>query len=173
MKQASRLAAIVLGVICLLAVSMPAVAQNATGKANVETQQYNDWQTRCLQTQTGQRCRMTQVVNNPNSSTPIMRVIMEYPPQLDSAAMAFRLPLGTRLPPGLRISVDGRQPIRIPFQVCQKNGCQASLRVDDALLSQFKQGTSFIVTINGPRGKKISLDVSLMGFTAANDAIAE
>lgn len=174
MTHATRITVFLLGVICLLVTSGPAVAQNTLGKsdkANVKTQQYDDWQVRCLQSTTPKQCQMTQLVNNPNSNAPIMRVILEYPPQIDTAAMAFLLPLGTRLIPGMQINVGGGEPIRIPFQVCLPNGCRANLRVDDALLSRLKQGTEYTITLIGPRGEKINLPVSLMGFTAANNAI--
>lgn len=171
MTKATRRATVVVTALCLLALAGPAAAQDTQGSANIETTQYQDWEVRCLQSASPKKCQMNQLINNPNSDKPIMRVLMEYPPQIDTAAMAFILPLGTRLVPGLQISVPDSEPVRIPFQVCLQNGCRANLRVQDTLLANMKQGTSFTVTLVGPRGRKIALPVSLMGFTAANDAI--
>lgn len=177
MTKASRLAlATTLWVaFCLLGFAGPAAAQKApmqAKKANVETTQYDDWEVRCLKSNADE-CLMNQIVNNPSSDSPIMRVAMKYRPSTDVALMAFTLPLGTHLAPGLSVSVPGNKAIRIPYQVCFRNGCQAYLGLKSALMSKMKQGTSFQVTLVGPDGKKINLSVSLMGFTAANNAIKQ
>src|SRR5699024_12000459 len=109
---------------------------------------------------------------NPDSNTPIMRVIMGYLPQVDGPVMAFILPLGTQLAPGLRVSVDGSEPLRIPFRVCLENGCRASFPVKASLLKKFKLGNSITVSLIGPRGEQMDLDVSLLGFTASSQATA-
>lgn len=175
MTKASCLAAILVATLCLLGITDPAAAQTAADtadQANVKTTQYNDWEVRCLEADGPKQCLMNQIVNNPQSGSPIMRVAMKYQPQNTLALMAFTLPLGTHLAPGLRINVPGSEELRIPFQVCFRNGCQAYLGVKAVLMSKLKNGTSFTVHLVGPGGKQISLPVSLMGFTAANDAIA-
>src|SRR5699024_583652 len=115
-----RYAAIICGAICLLGVSGTAAAQSSSatpGSDDIKVTQHQDWTVRCGESAGTTNCEMTQVVNNPDSDTPVMRVIMGYPPQLDTAAMVFILPLGTQLTPGVRITVDGGQPLRIPFRV--------------------------------------------------------
>lgn len=175
MTKASRLAAILVATFCLLGILGPAAAQtaqNGAAEPNVTTTQYDDWEVRCLDQSGPKECLMNQIVNNPQSDSPIMRVAMKYQPENMMALMAFTLPLGTHLAPGLRVSVPGHEDLRIPFQVCFRNGCQAYLGVKAVLMSKLKQGTSFTVTLVGPGGQEINLPVSLMGFTAANDAIS-
>lgn len=175
MTKASRLAlaTTLWAAFCLLGFAGPAAAQKApiqAKKANVETTQYDDWEVRCLKSNADD-CLMNQLVNNPSSGTPIMRVAMKYQPDSAAALMAFTLPLGTHLAPGLSVSIPGGKTIRIPYQVCFRNGCQAYLGLKSELMSKMKQGSSFQVALVGPGGKKINLSVSLMGFTAANNAI--
>lgn len=176
MTTAFRFAALLWGAACLLGISGVAVAQSSLGNssnANIETTQYQDWKVRCLQASGTHKCEMTQLISNPSADTAIMRVIMGYPQQAkNTAVMVFALPLGTRLAPGLRISIDGGKPIRIPFQVCLRNGCRATLPLKPSLLSKFRNGVSAEVSLIGPRGKRIDLEISLMGFTAASKAIA-
>lgn len=176
MIKAPRLAlATVLGVaFCLLGlVAGPVAAQQAPNQAkqaDVNITQYNDWEVRCLKSNPSD-CLMNQLVNSPNSDTPIMRVAMKYQGDADVALMAFTLPLGTHLAPGLSVTVPGSKALQIPYQVCFRNGCQAYLGIKSTLMSKMKQGSSFQVALVGPGGKKINLPVSLMGFTAADKAI--
>lgn len=169
-----RFAAVFWGAICLLGLSGAAAAQtssNAPGSDDVKVTHYQDWTVRCDPSADATKCEMTQLVDNPNSNTPLMRVIMGYPPQIGSPVMVFILPLGTQLAPGLRVSVDDSQPLRIPFRVCLESGCRSSFPVKASLLKKFKLGDSITVSLIGPRGDQMNLDVSLLGFTASSEAI--
>lgn len=156
--------------------STAALAQKAGGKGSqddVKVTRYNDWEVRCPKSgsQKGD-CEMTQLVNSPDTGKPIMRVVMGYPPQIDSAAMIFILPLGTRLAPGVQLSVDGGQKMRFPFQICLEQGCRADYPVKQSLLNSLKSGNNATVTIVGPKGDDINLKISLAGFTDANSKIS-
>ncbi|SFH20027.1 invasion associated locus B family protein [Modicisalibacter xianhensis] len=159
---------------CLAALAMApaALAQQPTNEADVTTEQFQEWEVRCPQGAAAQgACTMTQLVNNPDGSRPLMRVVMAYPPEIDTAAMAFFLPLGTRLAPGLQLSVDGGEPVSFPFQVCMEQGCRADLPLRPELMQQLRSGTSATLSLIGPRGNRMDLDISLMGFTNASERI--
>lgn len=146
-----------------------AFAQGSNGNAKVES--FQDWDVRCPENASDGGCEMTQLVNNSDNGKPILRVVMGYPPQVDSAAMVFILPLGTRLAPGVQLQVDGGEPQGFPFQVCLEQGCRADFPIDDALRNQLRSGRTATVSLIGPRGKRIDLDVSLQGFTNADNRI--
>ncbi|MCG7600277.1 invasion associated locus B family protein [Halomonas sp. McH1-25] len=159
---------------CLAALAMTpaALAQQPSADPNVTTEQFQDWEVRCPQDVAAQgSCTMTQLVNNPDDSRPLMRVVMAYPPEIDTAAMAFFLPLGTRLAPGLQLSIDNAEPVSFPFQVCMEQGCRADLPVRPELMQQLRSGSSATLSLIGPRGNRMDLDVSLMGFTNASERI--
>lgn len=148
-------------------------SNNAPQKSNVKITHYEDWEVRCPKSGKHQNdCEMTQLVKNPDNGKPIMRVVMGYPPQINTAAMIFIVPLGTRLAPGMEFSVDGDKERRFPFQICLQQGCRADYPISDKLLKKMEKGHDADVTIVGPNGKKIQLKVSLAGFTDANNAIA-
>lgn len=146
--------------------------QQQPPNANVEIEQFDDWEVRCPADGAPGSCTMTQLINNPNSDQPLMRVIMAYPPEIDTAAMVFILPLGVRLAPGLQLTVDNGEPINFPYQVCQPQGCRADIPVSDSLRQQMRSGTTATLSIIGPRGERLDLPMSLMGFTAADDRIS-
>lgn len=153
--------------------SVPSGQSAQSGQDNVKVTHYNDWEVRCPKSGNKNQCEMTQLVKNPKNGKPIMRVVMGYPPQINTAAMIFILPLGTRLAPGIQLSVDGDKPRRFPFQICLEQGCRADFPIKNSLLSKLKHGHTAEVTIVGPKGNQIKLKVSLMGFTDANNAIAQ
>ena len=99
--------ALALLLLCGGATVATAQSQQQGNNENVNIQQFQDWDVRCPEKRSAEkRCEMTQLVNG-SSGKPILRAVMGYPPQLDSAAMIFVLPLGTRLAPGVQLSVDG------------------------------------------------------------------
>lgn len=175
MSRAFRFSAVLLCAASLFGAVGTAAAQSSSGKSaqdNVKITHYDDWEVRCPKSGNQNECEMTQLVKSPDSGKPIMRVVMGYPPQIDTAAMIFILPLGTRLAPGVQLSVDGDQPRRFPFQICLEQGCRADFPIKNTLLNKLKHGRSAKVTIVGPKGDQINLNVSLSGFTDANSAIA-
>src|SRR5699024_5339255 len=175
MFKALRLSAICLTAVCLSAFAAVASAQEApaaAGNIELETTQYEDWEVNCPKNDSTNPCEMTQLVEDPETGNPIMRVVVGYPPQIDSAAMIVLLPLGVPLQPGIQFSVDGGQAQHYPFQVCLEQGCRANFPLDNAVLNRLKNGQSAEVTIVSPQGNQMQLQISLMGFTAANKAIA-
>ncbi|MEQ6917784.1 invasion associated locus B family protein [Halomonas aquatica] len=160
----------------LLAIAPMAFAQQATtgaAGADVRVEQFRDWQVLCPPAGRQGPCTMSQLVTNPDSNDPLMRLIMGYPPELEGRpAMTFLLPLGVRLAAGLQLSVGGGEPAQFPYQVCMQQGCRADLAVPPSLLSELRGGTSATLSLVGPRGNRMDVDISLMGFTDASQSIA-
>lgn len=148
------------------------VPQSAPQGANVETQRFQDWEVQCPTDAGQQPCTMNQVVNTPDGSEPIMRAMVGYPPQADGAVLVFLLPLGVRLAPGMQLQVDNNEPVGFPYQICLEQGCRANLPLEPAMLNSLRGGSSATVSVIGPDGQRMDMDLSLMGFTAASSEIA-
>lgn len=147
--------------------------QQPPADANVDIQQVQDWEVHCPQGNTAQgSCTMSQLINDPDGGQPLMRVVLAYPPEIDTAALVFLLPLGVHLAPGMQLSVDGGEPIPFPYQVCQQQSCRGDLPVKPELMRQLRAGSTATLSIIGPRGERMDLDISLMGFTDATQRIA-
>ena len=84
----------------------------------------------------------------------------------------FTLPLGLFLPAGVTLEVASRDAIkRLPYQLCNRQGCRASLALDDRWLAHFKRGFRATVTVRTLRGKDVAIPLSLKGFTKGVKAI--
>ncbi|WP_372610775.1 invasion associated locus B family protein [Halomonas sp.] len=160
----------------LLALAPNAFAQQASpgaGGAEVSTEQFQDWEVVCPPQGSQGACTMNQLVTNSEDGQPLMRVIVGYPPELEGRpAMTFLLPLGVRLAAGLQLSVGNVEPAQFPYQVCVEQSCRADLPLDPSLLLPLRSGSSATLSLIGPRGNRLDLDISLMGFTNANTRIA-
>ena len=81
------------------------------------------------------------------------------------------MPLGVLLPPGIAISIDGGEPERLPIRHCEPGGCLAPFELEDGILRQLRSGTELQVMAYGIDEQQVSIPVSLMGFTAALNAL--
>src|SRR5699024_2842996 len=142
-------------------------------EADVEVTQHQDWEVRCPKSDASLPCEMTQLVQNPDNDQPIMRVVMGYPAETNGKpAMILLLPLGVRLDAGVKLAVDGHQVDHFPFQVCFEQGCQTAFQLEDSVLNRMKNGNKATVSVVDPSGDPLTLDISLLGFTASNEQIA-
>jgi invasion protein IalB len=156
----------------LLALAPNAYAQQASPGAG-SAEQFQDWEVACPPQGSQGACTMNQLITNPEDGQPLMRVIVGYPPELEGRpAMTFLVPLGVRLPPGLQLSVGSGEPAQFPYQVCLEQSCRADLPLESSLLQALRSGSSATLSLIGPRGNRVDLNISLMGFTDANTRIA-
>ncbi|MGQ7247879.1 invasion associated locus B family protein [Halomonas sp. V046] len=158
------------GLLGLMALAPTAFAQNTSTPAGVNTETFQDWEVNCPTNPADGSCSMTQLINGANGE-PVLRVVVGNPQQLDKSAITFLLPLGVRLAPGLQFQVGSNQPTTIPYQVCVQQGCRADMPIEPALMSQLKGGSTATVSMIDPRGQRVDLNVSLMGFSSAKDRV--
>lgn len=147
---------------------------SSSSQAQTHVEHYQDWEVRCGAGAQGSttNCEMVQTVSQKKNNKPIMRVAIGYPPKSDNPIAIFLLPLGMRLPPGVKFSIDSASPITFPVQFCVTQGCRADMPLKAELLRQLRAGTKATVVILEPRGRPISLPLSLMGFSAAFNRIS-
>lgn len=73
---------------------------------------------------------------HPTEDWQLLRWSVFYDPQTDRHSTMIRTPTGVALPPGLRVWTASDEWIDIPFQVCDPEGCEAAVLLDDALRDQ-------------------------------------
>ncbi|MBO9469013.1 invasion associated locus B family protein [Endozoicomonas sp. G2_2] len=168
LRLVSSFGAFILATVFMLS-PMAFAQQSGGGNTTVET--FQDWEVRCPEQSGSGGCEMTQLVNSPDNGKPILRVVMGYPPEIDTAAMVFILPLGTRLAPGVQLQVDNGEAQAFPFQICLEQGCRADFPVNDALRNRMRSGSTATVSLIDPQGERMDLNVSLQGFTDADNRI--
>ncbi len=81
------------------------------------------------------------------------------------------IPLGAYLLPGLEIRIKGQKPMHSDFQYCFSNGCQAAIRLDAGKLDLLRKATDAEVVFLDAGHQRISVPLSLNGFSAVLAAL--
>lgn len=115
-------------------------------------------------------CFLIQELVDQETRRPLLKITVGFFGEERQAAAVIATPLGVQLGHGILISVDGKEIDRVPFQICEPNGCQAVLRMTDAAVAAFKAGNQAEARVE-VRGRARGLPISLRGFTAGFTAI--
>jgi invasion protein IalB len=145
-----------------------AAGEAATGQV------FNDWGRRCeILTSTGEElCLIFQRLRLKENNQTVLYVTFGYPPLGSGPVMVLTTPLGVSLIAGVQLRVDNEgEPLKVPYNLCVADGCRASLAVDEVLLAAMKQGDKLKVAFADAQNKPLGLEVSLNGFSAANDSL--
>ncbi len=138
---------------------------------------FDDWEMRCVRTEAeNDPCQLYQLLDDGQGNAVAefnMFVLPEGNEALAGATIVT--PLETLLTAQLSLAVDSGQARRYPFSWCAQIGCFSRVGFTQAEVDQFKAGsaaTVSIVPVNAP-DQRVNITISLLGFTAAFDALAE
>ena len=87
--------------------------------------------------------------------------------QVVPAAIRILTPLGTILPPGVQVSVDGSEPRTGLFEICLPQGCIVEDPMSEEFLGRLKAGATARMTFGMLQQGELNVDISLNGFTKA------
>jgi len=138
-------------------------------------EEIDDWQLQCVRVNDGEEpCQMYQLLTDENDNPVAEFSLFRLPEGGQAIAGAtVVVPLETSLQAQLRVSVDGGQGKRYPYSFCNGVGCFARIGLTAADVTGFKRGATAKVTIVPflAPDQRISLDLSLKGFTASYDKV--
>lgn len=151
-----------------------AIAQSAeSAPREFAREAHGDWTIRC-DTATPDACYMMQLGLDA-ANTPIVEVsLIRFPAGQDAAAgITIIAPLGTALPEGAIVQVDGGPRVLVPFDFCTQAGCIANLALTEADIGAYKRGGVATVRVAAAQApdNPFTVTLSLAGFTAAYDAL--
>ena len=135
-----------------------------------------DWEVQCLKVETGDDpCQLHQTLRqdgNAVAEISLFRLAGNGPAVAGATILA---PLETLLTERLVIRVDGGQAKRYDFSFCNRLGCYARIGLTNEDVAAFKGGNMAKVTIvpAAAPDQKVTLDMSLKGFTAGYDQVTE
>lgn len=138
--------------------------------------EHGDWDIRCIRTESGNDpCQLYQLLNDEQGNAVAEFTLFPLIPAQGEAVAGGNIisPLETLLPEGVTLAVDGGEARRFPFQFCTEVGCVARVGYAEADIDRFKGGVEATVGIVPvvAANQRISLKLSLSGFTAAWDAL--
>src|SRR5579863_6292687 len=162
------LAALVSGAALAQAPATPA----PLGQPEIKT--VGDWTVRCYPAQSASPCDMFQQQNDAQSQQRILALSIAYIPHLDRHAIQISVPLGVAIAPGAIIHAGSFSAPMMPYRRCDRGGCYVEMLIDNSVVDQLAHaGDSALVKIRADDGKNYDLKLSLNGFSAAHDSMAE
>lgn len=138
---------------------------------------HGDWNINCLKAPEGTAdpCSMFQLLKDDQENA-VAEISLFHLGNGDvDAGATVIVPLDTLLTQPLTLTVDGANGRRYPYTVCMPAGCQSRLGFTKADVDLFKKGkeaTLTIVPFAAP-DVKVSVTISLTGFTAAYKRVTE
>jgi invasion protein IalB len=112
-------------------------------------------------------CRMEQRAIVTKTGRLLMQVTIRVPAETRKPVMMIHGPLGTFLPAGIEIDVDGSELLNLPFQTCETNGCFAGTAVTSDQLDRLLAGQSLNIQLQSVNKQPINVPMSLIGFTSS------
>jgi len=162
------------------------VSQSSTAVATKETaeigQTYVDgtfelWEQRCVKTEDGSDpCQLYQLLKDKDNNAVAEISIFDLPSGSQAAAGATIVaPLETLLTANLQISIDAGKAKVYPFTFCAPIGCIARVGFTAAEIDQFRKGAGAVMSIVPAVApdQKVTLNISLKGFTAGFTAVTD
>ena len=162
MASKAHVAGFLLGLGALLAGGGAAHANPEHGQA------FKDWTARC-ETPPGsqlERCYIFQNIVLKESQQRVLHMAVGYLAANGQPAVVLTLPLGISLPPGVTISVDDGAAHPVVVERCDPSGCIGAFALDPAMIAALEKGRQARVDFYDGTRRKISVPVSLLGFTA-------
>lgn len=152
-----------------------APAADGIGSAYVQAN-FEAWEQRCVRTEDGSDpCQLYQLLKDSDGNAVAEFSMFNLPSGGQAAAGAtVVVPLETLLTENLLMAVDGTTPRVYPFTFCSNLGCVARIGFTTAEVEQFKKGAKAVITIVPvvAPDQKVSVEVSLKGFTAGYTAVS-
>jgi invasion protein IalB len=136
---------------------------------------FDAWEQRCIRTEDGSDpCQLYQLLKDTDGNSVAEISMFDLPTGSAAAAGATIIaPLETLLTENLTLQIDGGAAKNYPFTWCSQLGCVARVGFTTAEVDQFRKGAKAVVTIVPvvAPDQKVTLDISLKGFTAGYEAV--
>lgn len=149
-------------------------ASAAVLAADPEVPTYGDWGYKCDKSpDTGQElCYMFQNVTKKDGGQLVMGARIAYREDKPDPLIVVTVPLGSLLPPGAALVMEGVEPIKMTYFLCANEGCTTvATPLSPAMVEAMKAGKQAVIRVAAPNQQVVGLPLSLNGFTAALDSL--
>jgi invasion protein IalB len=136
---------------------------------------FDAWEQRCIRAEDGSDpCQLYQLLKDSGGNAVAEISMFDLPEGSEAMAGATIIaPLETLLTENLTLQIDSSAAKIYPFTWCSQLGCVARVGFTAEEVDQFRKGAKAVVTIVPvvAPDQKVSLDISLKGFTAGYEAV--
>jgi invasion protein IalB len=80
------------------------------------------------------------------------------------------VPLTFMIPPGVRLSTEGLNPIAGRFQLCSQEGCYIEVELNEAAINAIKKGSKLRIDMQNQVQQEVNFELPLAGFARIYDS---
>jgi invasion protein IalB len=135
---------------------------------------YGDWGYKCDKApNTGEDlCYVFQNVTKKEGGELVLGARIAYREGQPDPLLVATVPLGSLLPPGAALVMDGIEPVKLNYFLCAAQGCTTTATPLPAnVLQAMKKGDQAAIRVAAPNQQVVGLPLSLKGFTKAMASI--
>jgi invasion protein IalB len=157
-------------VLCLNLLTFVALPTSLVAQEAADITRFDDWELHCSD---GVGCRMTQRLVVEETRETVFLITILPGDEAGAFAGIVSVPLRGYLAPGIELQVDARTPFQLLYETCDPSGCHAGFALEGRVLQEFRAGLKARFRVWTARDEPVVLDISLIGFTRAFEALAE
>ena len=140
-----------------------------TGALAQQKPPVNGWYKLCAKQEDNDLCNVQfQSVANTGQVVTALS-LLEIKGKINRKSFQVTVPTGRYIPAGIKVKVDDKKEMTLPYFVCLPDKCIAQVPLDDSITTLFKSGSTLTVTSTNFENKPNPVEVTLAGFTAAYD----
>lgn len=174
MQLRSKFTALLSAGICVLAGGIPLSGQAQTASSETPAASPKEtWSVRCAAAsrEAAPDCSIEQRAIVTQTGRLLMQITIRVPASTLKPVLMVQGPLGTYLPGGITMDVDGTEFQKLDFQTCEANGCYAASPLSPEKLTQLFNGQKLNINVQSANRQPLKVPMSLIGFTAAYQKI--
>ena len=134
---------------------------------------FGDWAVKCgaPKQRLEPHCFIFQNVVVKHSGERLLHVAAGHLTIEEKPAAIVTLPLGISIPPGIGFAVDGGETVRLGLEGCEQTGCFGAVSLTEELLATLRAGSEVRVHFHDGNRQKITVPLSLRGFSEGFDSL--
>ena len=154
----------------LIAAASSLLASTAATAEEAKVETYGDWGHKCDKSPDGkdELCYVFQNVTKKDTGQLVLGARVAYRPDQPDPLIVLTVPLGSLLPPGAALMIEGVDPLKLTYFLCAAEGCTTvATPMPKGLVDAMKKGEQAVVRVAAPNKQVVGLPLSLNGFTKA------
>lgn len=131
---------------------------------------FGDWGYKCDKSPDGadELCYVFQNVTKKETGELVLGARVAYRDGQPDPLLVATVPLGSLLPPGAALVMEGVDPVQMAFFLCAAQGCTTvATPIPPPMITALKKGNTATVRVAAPNRQVVGLPLSLKGFTKA------
>lgn len=143
---------------------------NPVQAEDAKTVTYGDWGYKCDKSPDGKQelCYVFQNVTKKEGGQLVLGARIAYREGQGDPLVVVTVPLGSLIPPGAALVMEGIEPVKLAYFLCANEGCTTvATPLSPDMVTAMKKGTQAVVRVAAPNKQVVGLPLSLNGFSKA------